>query len=463
MKALFLSLRLCLALMFTALTACGEMLDVDFDLMPAPKRAKIYYSANLVSVEFGHGRLYPALNKTNLAYIGAPIPTGVDVTTIKIIAESSGAVIELNGSPVEQSIDIPLNLNPGSNPVTVTVTAEDSLTVKTYTIDCYRAIPVFKTGAGDIAVYTEHPYEDSTLQKGVAWPSPRFLDNSNGTVTDNMTGLIWVQDAGASGTKNWVESVSYCEDLTAPISDDWRLPNREELRSLINYGAATPGVWLDSFFTSVGTKNYFSASLQAKAPDTSAWMCTMLSGIVNYKSRTFTAYAWPVRGSSITIPVTGQILPNTQGYDGYYREGQKWPTVRFVDNKNGTMTDVMTGLTWTKQANLGGPITWQGGLNYVNSTFNSGTGLSGHKDWRIPNVNEIASLMNSGAPDISAWLLSQGFQNIVSEYWSSTTCAATENGVDAWYFDAGDTTEGALLFQGKGVTKSIWAVRGPDG
>jgi hypothetical protein len=37
--------------------------------------------------------------------------------------------------------------------------------------------------------------QDGNIQAGVAWPIPRFTDHSNGTVTDNLTGLIWLKDA----------------------------------------------------------------------------------------------------------------------------------------------------------------------------------------------------------------------------------------------------------------------------
>ena len=33
--------------------------------------------------------------------------------------------------------------------------------------------------------------DDGDLERGVVWPDPRFTDNANGTVTDNLTGLIW--------------------------------------------------------------------------------------------------------------------------------------------------------------------------------------------------------------------------------------------------------------------------------
>ena len=45
--------------------------------------------------------------------------------------------------------------------------------------------------------------DDGDLEKGVTWPSPRFTNNSNGTVTDNLTGLIWLRNANCFGQKAW--------------------------------------------------------------------------------------------------------------------------------------------------------------------------------------------------------------------------------------------------------------------
>jgi hypothetical protein len=37
--------------------------------------------------------------------------------------------------------------------------------------------------------------DDGDLQMGIAWPEPRFTDNEDGTVTDNLNGLMWTKDA----------------------------------------------------------------------------------------------------------------------------------------------------------------------------------------------------------------------------------------------------------------------------
>jgi hypothetical protein len=58
--------------------------------------------------------------------------------------------------------------------------------------------------------------QDGELQKGVDWPSPRFTDNSNGTVTDNLTGLIWLKNANwANATRTWATALTDMASLNS--------------------------------------------------------------------------------------------------------------------------------------------------------------------------------------------------------------------------------------------------------
>ena len=41
--------------------------------------------------------------------------------------------------------------------------------------------------------------QDGEIQAGVAWPEPRFTDNGDGTMTDNLTGLKWTKNSEPSG------------------------------------------------------------------------------------------------------------------------------------------------------------------------------------------------------------------------------------------------------------------------
>jgi hypothetical protein len=84
--------------------------------------------------------------------------------------------------------------------------------------------------------------DDGALERGVAWPVPRFTDNDDGTVTDNLTGLIWLKNANyLAATKTWADALIACNTLAddgTTLTDgssagDWRLPNIKELHSLI--------------------------------------------------------------------------------------------------------------------------------------------------------------------------------------------------------------------------------------
>ncbi len=150
--------------------------------------------------------------------------------------------------------------------------------------------------------------DDGSNQKGVALPNSRFTDNSNGTVTDNLTGLIWLKNANCFGTKSWTDALSACNSLAAgqcgltdgSTAGQWRLPNRFELESLLDlsqYGPALPATY--SVFTNVQHLDGYwtSTTLAGDATSTShAWYVGMWSGDVTFKSKPLAYYVWPVRG-----------------------------------------------------------------------------------------------------------------------------------------------------------------------
>ena len=55
--------------------------------------------------------------------------------------------------------------------------------------------------------------QDGDLQIGVASPSPRFTDNGDGTVTDNLTGLMWAKNANLAGAMTWSSALDYANNL----------------------------------------------------------------------------------------------------------------------------------------------------------------------------------------------------------------------------------------------------------
>ena len=154
--------------------------------------------------------------------------------------------------------------------------------------------------------------DDGDLQRGAAWPNPRFTDNSDGTVTDTLTGLIWLKNANCGGSMNWTNALTYCNSLAngqcgltdGSSAGDWRLPNVQELQSLIDYqfynpalsNAAGTGQWTEgNAFSGVQSDFYWSSTTLAN--DTSyAWLVNLYNGNVLYGTKSSTIYVWPVRG-----------------------------------------------------------------------------------------------------------------------------------------------------------------------
>jgi len=155
-------------------------------------------------------------------------------------------------------------------------------------------------------------YDDGYYETGVVCEciSPRFTDNEDGTVTDNLTGLMWTKDANLpGGSKNWQEALDYVADMNAGTYEnfgffDWRLPNVRELLSLIHYGFSGPalpdtegcGRWVEGDpFNNVEFHDYWSSTTYAFNTGLS-WRVSMNAGYSSSGIRDTTLYVWPVRG-----------------------------------------------------------------------------------------------------------------------------------------------------------------------
>ena len=144
--------------------------------------------------------------------------------------------------------------------------------------------------------------DDGDLQKGVPWPSPRFTNNADGTVTDNLTGLVWTQNANLAGnTKTWEDALAYVIMMNAGIVEnfghrDWHLPNRKELHSLTDFAQTSPALPPGHPFANV--KAYYWSSTTYALSTVKAWYVNMYFGYTDsnfYKSSSDFCYVWPVR------------------------------------------------------------------------------------------------------------------------------------------------------------------------
>lgn len=145
--------------------------------------------------------------------------------------------------------------------------------------------------------------QDGELQRGVDWPTPRFTDNFNGTVTDTLTGLIWLKLADCIGQRTWEQALTDANGLMdgpcgltdGSVATDWRLPSIKELLSLVDYGESDPVLPQGHPFTSVESASYWSSSSRVANPDF-AWVVNMFIGFDTTFLKTNLAFVWPVRG-----------------------------------------------------------------------------------------------------------------------------------------------------------------------
>ncbi len=138
------------------------------------------------------------------------------------------------------------------------------------------------------------------------WTGTRFTSNGDGTVTDNVTGLIWLQDANCGGQLSMTNSLIFANGLASgscgltdgSSAGDWRLPNANELHSLIDRTQSNPALPSSHPFTNVRSTNHYWSSTGWPGMPTYGALIYMGTGSVTNSLRWNgnQTYAWPVRG-----------------------------------------------------------------------------------------------------------------------------------------------------------------------
>lgn len=320
--------------------------------------------------------------------------------------------------------------------------------------------------------------DDGNIQAGADWPTTRFIDHGDGTVTDNLTGLMWVKDASHDGTvlRNWSSALGFVTSMNVGVGTlgytDWRLPNIHELDSLIDYGATGPALPLGHPFTNIQTTTWGGGCAYWSSTSARPWWTTSPAdamskainiGVTCSLSKGIGQHVWAVRGGgggAIDLPRTGWTTSVASGDDGALKKGIAWPVPRFTDNGDGTVTDNLTGLMWTKDAKLASaPLVWADGLNFI-ASMNTSVAF-GYSDWRMPNIREIRTLQDfsqrdpvlpSGHPFINV-----PGASVPNLYWSSTTSSSDLS--IAATIGLGVLND-VRLAEPKSSLQFVWAVRG---
>lgn len=154
--------------------------------------------------------------------------------------------------------------------------------------------------------------DDGYYKLGIAPSNPRFIDEDDGTVTDSLTGLVWLKDAnciGQTAALSWEDSLSKITDLNSNPSNysscqdytgtykDWRMPNRVEMQSLVNFSQASPALTSGHPFVNVQSSYvYWTSTAYPLSPSAGVMAMQMWDGgIAAWGTDGNTAYVWPVR------------------------------------------------------------------------------------------------------------------------------------------------------------------------
>jgi hypothetical protein len=168
--------------------------------------------------------------------------------------------------------------------------------------------------------------QDGEIRAGLLWPAQRFTDLGNGTVRDNLTGLIWTANANTPGPavcspgsgKIIYDAYFYIQCLNDTMYlgyTDWRMPNRKELESLIDHSTFSPALPQGHPFGVVS--GYYWTSDTNVDLCSMGWAVDMNAGlaIVLYKNvDTNTLSLWPVRGPlALKVLFAGDGQGNVEG------------------------------------------------------------------------------------------------------------------------------------------------------
>ncbi len=283
---------------------------------------------------------------------------------------------------------------------------------------------------------------------------PSYTVNGDGTVTDDVTGLMWTQtgDLNGDGTINAADKLTYREAAASASSvdvggyTDWRLPTIKELYSLIEFSgsdASTPEGGATPFIdTSVFGFGYGDESAGERQID-SQWATSTLYADASGPQLMFGVNFADGRIKGYPIDaLPGGGAGNASGgakefYVLYVRGNEAYGENAFVAGGDGTVTDEATGLMWA-QDDAGTTMSWEDALAWAQQA--NAENYLGHDDWRLPNAKELQSIVDytrsPGTTDSAAIdpvfhataITDEAGQRDYAMYWTSTTHVNTRPG-----------------------------------
>ncbi|WP_222844132.1 Lcl C-terminal domain-containing protein [Saccharicrinis aurantiacus] len=293
--------------------------------------------------------------------------------------------------------------------------------------------------------------------------SPSYTSNADGTVTDNITGLIWEK---IYQRLTHSEALAYLEEKNKGEYNDWRIPTIKELYSLMQFNgtdvssadmeAVPPSNAIPFIDNTYFDFDYFSNG--DRAIDVQYYSSTKYTGVTMGKDETLFGLnladgrikGYPYMSNGEEKDYSVKLV---RGNTDYGKND-------FEETTNNTVSDKATGLMWDKN-DSGMAMEWKEALAWAQEK--NAEKYLGYSDWRVPNAKELQSILdytrspqatNSAAIDpifnISKITVEGGLEDYPF-FWSSTTHLNLKSSASAVYICFGE----ALGFFPEGATTPI--------
>ncbi len=276
------------------------------------------------------------------------------------------------------------------------------------------AWPVFKTG--QTISYAD--YDDGYYQKGIDHNFSR--DDVNGTVRDFAAALQW-QDNGALSQATLSEAKTACENLDLDGKNDWRLPSTDELLSIVDIRYQSPAIDRTLFSYYDGYNTSTSVPL---AGTSMVWFIYFNEGFFNRTSA----------GSTNNFRCVRE-LDNYEAVAHHYSRDAMDQSVYDRDTNLTWQDNDVSGTVWNAHtfSSSSADLNWTEAIGYCEDL-----NISGVDDWRLPNYNELHSVVDYTKIYPA---MNSTFANVVNgAYWTSTSYARYSD-KRAWsvIFNRGDS------------------------
>ncbi len=266
---------------------------------------------------------------------------------------------------------------------------------------------------------------------------PSYRDNGDGTVSDLKTGLTWSKSVDARKV-SLVQAEKIARGMTLGGWSDWRVPTIKELYALIDFrgntgfsrfGAsgdvpsnAIPFINTDYFDFAYGDVSNGERFIDAQWLSCTKYVSTTMGVMetlfgVNFADGRIKGYGYKRSGGGREMK---------KFYVRFVR-GEPYGANHFVDNGDGTVTDLSTGLMWMKTDN-GKAMSWKAALSHAQRLS-----YAGFDDWRLPNAKELQYIVDysrspdsAGSPAIDPVFRTTAIANEAGQtdypyFWTSTT------------------------------------------